>query len=173
MNPHMIPDAEPDLTGETETLPTGGTIQHTGKAWKIDLSAIALKDPLDEARRSLSLTNWIAYVPWAHPIWHSYWITGVALRDVDGMPPAKINLPGATHEIMVYALDPHKPIKLDSHPRLLTPANFVGQFIAADDAAAEALLQQTVQDVLNTRLNPDTDARSQWVARFGDSCLRR
>lgn len=97
----------------------------------------------------------------------------ISLREVPGFPPAHINMHGATHEIMVYALNPEHAIDLASSPRFLTPCNFVGQFIQPSDDEAAALIEQTVRDVIDGRLNPDTDYAQWWIQRFSASNVTR
>lgn len=144
-----------------------------GDAWLIDMAAISRRRGIvDDPRASVTLPCWIASAAYAHPMWKHYTIMGIALRDVPGVPKANVNLEGATHEVMVFAMDPaHRPAT-DDFPRLLQPSNFVGQFVAADDRSAAARIQQAVQDVIDGTLNPDTDYRRLWVERFSDSNLK-
>lgn len=118
-----------------------------------------------------SLRVWVVEAAWAHPVWHSYLIGVCHLRPLEGCPPAVINLPGATHEVTVMALDPDHPIP---HKRpgplcYLTPLNFAGQWIATDDAAAMAKVEGCVRDILAHNLSPDTDYIQHWIARFSAS----
>ncbi len=57
------------------------------------------------------------------------------------------------------------------HP--LVPFNFVGQLIAESDDEARARIEQDVKDIVAGTLSPDTDFTSQWVARYGDHCLKK
>lgn len=144
-----------------------------GNAWLMDLEAVNRRRGIvNDPRSAVSLPCWIASAAYAHPMWSHYLIIGVALREVPGVPKAVVHLEGATHEVMVFALDPdHKPA-VDDMPRMLQPINFTGQFIEADDASAAARVQQAVQDVIDGTLNPDTDFRRMWVARFSGSNLK-
>lgn len=144
-----------------------------GNAWLVDMEAISRRRGIvDDPRASVTLPCWIASAAYAHPLWTHYVVMCIALRDVPGVPKAKINLEGATHKLMVFALDPdHKPA-VDEFPRTLQPANFIGQFIEADDLSAAARVQQAVQDVIDGTLNPDTDYRRMWVERFSGSNLK-
>lgn len=143
-----------------------------GEAWEHDLDGALASIPDPHPPSELTVASWLIRAAWAHPLWSWYWLGCVSLRDVPGAPPATIYLPGATHEVFVYALQPDKPVYIDDYPKRLEPANFHGQFIEPDDAAAAARMRRTVQDIVAGRLNPDTDARSAWVARFSDSNLR-
>lgn len=157
------------LTENTEPTLRG----KMGDAWLIDAQAVSRRYGTEnDPRASVTLPCWIASAAYAHPFWAHYAIMCVALRDVPGVPKAKINLEGATHEIMVFALNPdHKPA-VDDLPHALQPGNFVGQFIEADDSAAAARVQQAVQDVIDGTLNPDTDFLRLWVERFSGSNLK-
>lgn len=158
MTPHdkILPATEPTLTGAH------------GMAWLIDLEAIAAKHP-GSAPAEAQACGWLVYAPYAHQLWHSYAISCINLRDIPGIPPAKLNLPGATHELMVFALDPERPMRVDDRPAYLAPANFVAQFIEPTDEAAAARIRQAVQDVCDAKLNPDTDYMRHWIHRFGAS----
>lgn len=127
----------------------------------------------NQAQLQTSVDGWIVQAPYAHPVWHSYWVACVTLRDVEGLPPAVIHRPGATHEIIVYALNPEKPTTIDEPVHFLTPSNFVGQFTAWSDEAAREIIGRVVRDIIDGILNPDTDFRSIWIARFGDWRVKR
>lgn len=155
----FIEDREPDIVGER------------GKAWKVDVEAVARRHP-GGPDASLTVAHWIVEAQWAHPLWHSYFIGCVSLRDVPGVPAAKINLPGATHEVLVYALNPSCRRMWNEATPYLLPGNFHGQWIAGDDDAARAFIEETVKLVVDGKLNPDTDARSQWIQRFSASNMK-
>lgn len=120
--------------------------------------------------------GWIIDAPWAHPIWSQYQLVLYDLTSPSaehGEP--KILLPGATHEFMLWALDPDKPIKRDTQPELgklvrLQPPNYAYQFKAESDAAAEARLQRLVDRIAAREVSPDTDFRSFWNSHlFSDA----
>lgn len=152
---------------------TAPTMQgKAGNAWLIDMEACARRRGLvGDPRFAVTLPCWIASAPYAHPMWSRYAILSVALREAPGVPQAKVNLDGATHEVMVYALNPDKAPAVDDLPSILHPANFTGQFVAPDDLAAAARVQQAVQDVIDGALNPDSDYLHVWAARFSNSNL--
>jgi hypothetical protein len=151
----LVENELPDLIGDF------------GAAWRHDLQAIARSF----AQRALTVSSWIVQAPNAHPIWTYYWIGCVSLRDTADTPPARIILAGATHEVMVYAINPDHEPAIDEAPALLTPANFHGQFIAGDDTAAAAHVRETVVEILQGRLSPDSDALREWIRRYSDSNL--
>lgn len=139
-----------------------------GKAWRMDIAAIRAH----YGKQGAEICFWIVEAPWAHPMWHSYMLSAVHLRPCDGFPPAVVNLPGATHEVMLYALDPSRTPRLDRIPRLLNPSNFHGQWIAESDDAAIAKVESCVDMILAGRLSPDTDFRREWIELFSASNMR-
>lgn len=141
---------------------------HAGKAWRMDIEAMRAF----YGRQGAEICSWIVEAAWAHPMWHSYMISVVHLRPVDELGPATINLPGATHEVMLYALDPEHTPKLDRRPMFLIPSNFHGQWIAESDEAAAAKVEACVDDIIAGRLSPDTDFRRDWIARFSASNMK-
>ena len=142
-----------------------------GKAWKQDFDSFRKLHP--GLGPDGSVCVWIVSAPWAHPVWHSYLIVCLFLRDVPGVPPAKVAMAGATHEVIVAALDPEqKRIPLNDYPKMLKPLNFAGQWIAASDEAAAAKIEATVLEIVNGTLSPDTDFLREWVKRFSGSNLK-
>lgn len=152
-------DREPDLSGPH------------GKAWKVDVEAVARRYP-GSAPAELTPCAWIVEARWAHPIWHSYGLACISLRTHPGWQPAVIRMQGATHELFLYALNPDQHRALNDRPAMLSPLNFGAQFIADSDEAARQRIEETVRDIIEGRLNPDTDARRQWIARFGDNSIK-
>lgn len=138
-----------------------------GQAWRFDLDAIERKHGVHCA-----LASWLVRCPTAHPFWHSYEVSVQHLRPTPAFPKPIVYLFGATHEIFVFALDPRVEADLTDAPARLFPCNFVGQWIADGDESAVARVQQTVEDIVNGRLNPDTDALRQWCAEYGDHCIK-
>lgn len=156
----MLPPQAPEMSGDA------------GMVWHYDIDGILRRSPGGPSRE-LTVAAWLVHAPVAHPVWHGYAVLGVCLRDMPGAPKAVINLAGATHEIIVMALNPDFPLLIDDRPHFLHPANFAGQFIAPSDDAASQRIRAVVQEVVDGVLSPDTDARRDWVARFGDSMLKR
>lgn len=154
-----LPKQEPDLVGVN------------GKAWRYDFMGF------HEARQlthpNFVTAAYLLYVPTAHPFWHSYVLSEYSLRPDPSTPPPLIYLPGATHELALAALDPGEPVEVDGELFILHPPNFVAQRIHASDELAKAEVEQAVRDILDGRLHPDTDHRQAWIARFGDSMMRR
>lgn len=117
---------------------------------------------------------WVLQLPTAHPIFKQYLVSCISLADITGIPKAIVHLPGATHEIAVYAMNPDdENPTLQKLPSILQPPNFVGQFIAANDAEAYSRTNATVFEVMVGVLLIDTDYRHMWVNRFGGHCLKK
>jgi hypothetical protein len=142
-----------------------------GKAWQCDVAAMAAD--CGQKNNGACLGTWIIHAPWAHPFWQYYALSLVHLRQIEGMPPAKIMLPGAIHEIFLFALDPAHMPEIDKMPHLLHPANFGAQWIAENDEQAIKHVMGVVQEICDGLLSPDTDFKREWVKRFSDSNLRR
>lgn len=148
-----------------------------GRAWLVDHAKMLVRDgaTVDE---DATIGLWVVEASWAHPFWHSYAIALVHLRPIQGGTPAKISREGATHEFWVWALDPDIPrgpfIAGDcTKTPYLWPINFGAQIVCTDDQNAKEVIERAVVDIIEGRLNPDTDARSQWKARFGDSLFKK
>lgn len=147
-----------------------------GKAWLCDIDA-CYKKIKKERTEGGEVAIFIIEASWAHPFWHSYVIFLIHLRGIIDGQPAAIHLPGATHEFMLFALNPDKPrepIISEGEPvAYLTPANFGAQFIAENDAAALNRMEQTVQLICDGNLSPDTDFRGAWIKLFGDNMMKK
>lgn len=154
-----VEDVKPDLLGPF------------GHAWRADVGAIARRHP-GGPPADLTVSAWIVQAPYAHPMWHSYSIGAVSLREVPGMRKPVINLAGATHEVFVFALNPEQRRPLNASPRYLTPLNFAGQWRAESDGAAARFIEETIQLVIDGHLSPDTDFRRDWIARFSASNMK-
>jgi hypothetical protein len=157
---------------EKTTANTPPTIEGFAKAWRIDMEAVRAK--LGTNNDDATVASWIVYAPWSHPFWPYVLIAAVHLRDLPGQSkPPTVHLAGATHEIFVVAMNPDNyPPKIGDFNQLLSPINFSGQWIAASDEDAANRVEATVREICEGKLNPDTDATQQWVARFGDHCFK-
>lgn len=157
--------APPELTGKS------------GRAWLCNNevgNAIMGVSPDQNA----CICHWVVEAAWAHPAWHSYTIFCQHLRPIKGYDtPVIVHLEGATHEMLVFALDPSKDreslIKTGIvESRWLQPANFAAQIRSPSDEAANAVIRLAVQEILDGVLSPDTDFRSMWVERFGGNMVK-
>lgn len=154
-------DIPPDLEGPA------------GKAWKMDGDSYLKLHPEKAPIHEVTTACWILQCPAYHPVWHSYVISCVSLKNMEGLPPAVILLPNATHELFVIALNPNFPTTVNEDFCFLEPINFSAQFIAENDEVASGRIEESVKEILAGVLSPDTDFMSMWVARYGDSNLKR
>lgn len=111
-----------------------------------------------------TLAGCVLTLPWAHPLWSQYSVGLIHLRPIAGVPDAVIVRDGATHELMLFAIDPDDRVEpgrdfAGKPPRLLVPANIMWQFTAPDDAAALRVYERLVTLLIERRLSPDTDFR--------------
>lgn len=144
--------------------------EHTGRAGSACLVPVAPDVP----NASESVASYLITAPYYHPVWSQYGLEVIRLRDVPGMPPPVLKFQGATHEIMVVALNPEhgpwtaeKVIAAQHQTPILTPINIAEQFEATDEEM-RALADLLVQAVVHGMLNPETaDApsriREQWL----------
>lgn len=111
---------------------------------------------------------WLVDCPVSHPVWNQYFLSLIMLREVEGVKPATIKLEGATHEIMIFAIDPRHPQTKESMDEkmaapapvpVLFPPNICQQFKAEHDADA----MSKIEHLLKTIISLDSDFRSRWV----------
>lgn len=149
-----------------------------GAAWRVPVESVegGTKD-----QQAATVAIWVVFAPGANIMWSYYVVCCVNLRgDVDGVPP-KVAQDGATHEVIVLALDPRTTPNLKRPAStMLRPMNFVGQWRVGTrpnpvdlDRAAEAKIAGVIDEILAGTLSPDTDHIRAWVERFSDSNLRR
>jgi len=125
-----------------------------------------------------TVCQWLLTAPMAHPAWTQYLMPVVRLRDTPGFPPPKRQFDGATHELLVVALNPDEgPYTPENMRRFyegpqagrlpyLTPVNIAHQ-IEGSDEEARMLALYSAWGVTAGALNPETsDApsliRSDW-----------
>lgn len=130
-----------------------------------------------KAEQDACLSHWVIEAPWAHPAWHSYSLIVVHLRPIKSIPPAELYVDGATHEMWLFAIDPHKDrnelIETGiTNGHWLSPINFGAQFIEITDDLAVERIRNTVQMICDGKLSPDTDYRADWARLFGHNMLK-
>jgi hypothetical protein len=150
-----------------------------GRAWLCDRLAGLRKLKFDPAQDA-SLDHWMVEAPWAHPAWHSYSILLIHLREMPGEQKGatKFYIPDATHELMVYALNPEqdrRPLLATAIPdrHWMTPGNFAAQFIEITDDLARERVRNTVQMICDGKLSPDTDFTRDWVRLYNNSMIKK
>lgn len=142
-----------------------------GKAWRLDLRIVRANNP--PRKEDAAVDVWLVEAPWAHPAWHSYLITLIHLRPIEGTPPPVLLREFVSHEILVLALEPQGDRDrllvegTGQHCRVLSPQNYAGQFTEIEDALAQARVRYAVEQICTGNLSPDSDFRAQWVALFG------
>jgi hypothetical protein len=148
-----------------------------GRAWLVDMDAAARHRR--QVRSDAVVGLWLIEAHWAHPVWHSYVLSVVHLRAQGAnravLPPPELYLEGATHELVLGALDPAAPRETMLETGVMTPLspiNFAAQLVEPHDAAAFQRAEAAVTDVCSGFLSPDTDFRTAWASRFGDNMLR-
>ena len=166
------PDAIKDDRVLDEVLSIPDIAGPHGRAWKIDMERLKRTFAPDDA----TLEAWIIEARWAHPVWHSYVLFLIHLEPIAGRPLPVITREGARHQFFLYALPPDddRQMAIDGEaiPALLTPVNFSAYLTADSDEDARAQIEAAVTDIVEGRLNPDTDALETWANRFGREMLR-
>ena len=126
-------------------------------------------------RAPATLLWWLITAPLYHPLWSQYVLSVVTLGDQPGLEPATLHFPGATHELLVMALNPGEPPRPHTAEALqqgkglnyLLPVNVAHQFTATDNEMRH-LAELACTGVVNGVLNPETgDApgriRMEWL----------
>lgn len=117
------------------------------------------------------LAVWMIHAPWVHPAWSWHFATLIYLRHKPGVRPAVLSFPEASHEFIVYAMDPSFPVDLSmkGQNRFLEPVSIVQQFTAENDAAALERVETLLPEVVAGRLSVEADGRAAWrLALRGD-----
>lgn len=131
-----------------------------------------------EAAHTAVTTTYCALItaPAWHPVWSQYVVTVVDLAPHPGVREATLQFPGATHELLVFAVNPaHGRLTPDRFNELvlagtsvyLSPVNIVHQFTATDDEM-RTIAWLCGRAVTEGELNPETgDApdrvREEWL----------
>ena len=159
----------------SEVMPAPDRLGPHGSAWRCDIGALRRRlriAPRDDA----TIAAWIIEARWAHTVWHSYYLPLIHLRPMPNAGQTIFHRDGASHEFWLMALDPAHPrapaVRGVEGARHLTPANFAAQLVEPSDEAAIARIETAIDAILARQLNPDTDARHQWEAMFGNEMVR-
>lgn len=162
--------APPDLSGPF------------GKAWRVTMPPLGQRRKPDfDATVDMFLVQRRA----AHPVWDHWLVSLVHLRPMAGVRPAHVTVAGATHELMIVALNPEfqlPPLDCRSPlwaPKYLTPIDVTEQFPCPDDAFAQHFLELSVTAIVNGYISPDEAARALWkesiattLRHYGDGTHR-
>lgn len=146
-----MPLRPPDLTGPA------------GRAWKVQIAP-------DLPTGTTGVALWVLHLPGIVPFWSWYAISVVHLRDQPGTRPAVIQVEGATHEVLVMALDPEagppgeeggwdldRPEQL---PRHLSPLEVVRQIVGITDEGGQEIANQLASAAVTGLYVPDSDRRA-------------
>lgn len=97
-----------------------------------------------------TVAAWFLTCPGQSPAWDKYALGIVHLREQDGVQQAKITTPGATHEVLLIALDPDtNPTAHAATWHHLRPCNVVEQVQLTDDQGAVELLELCARSVVD------------------------
>lgn len=118
-----------------------------------------------------TVAAWIVHAPGQSPAWSHYLVSAVHLRDVDGAPAPVINVPGATHEVLVIALEGTPKASRPSTWKYLTPVNVVEQVELPSDDDATELVRLAVHAVCDGAL-PAEPALSGQVEPWRSTLIR-
>jgi hypothetical protein len=135
-----------------------------GRAWRTRLKPIGERGKPDTDG---TVCCWLINAPGAHPFW-SYWaLSLIHLRPIEGTKQAHKAFETATHELMIMALDPSKPlppldVSADWPLHWLTPLDVCQQFEVPSDEAADEIATLCVRSIVDGRISPDQDYRSYW-----------
>lgn len=118
--------------------------------------------PPDIPQAAQTVCRWLLNAPPYHPLWSQYQLVVVRLDSgVPGFPEPHLKFEGASHELIVVALDPEHPVtpddlaQRDYRLRFLNPVNIAHQFTATDDEMRE-LAYLAARAVVDGVLNPET-----------------
>lgn len=105
-----------------------------------------------EVQRTHLVESWIVHAPQSHPVWPWHLITGQRI------PPAPEYqmVPGATHELGIYALDPrfYPPPLEGGALSLMHPHDALFQFSTMTDAIMRRLVLRCVDWIADGTLVP-------------------
>lgn len=119
----------------------------------------------DRSRAALrhSVCTYLVTSPGWHPLWSQYVLSVITLDDDDQLPPPHRKFDGATHELIVFAINPDKRLTaadVTGHSRtgdlpFLTPINIAEQFECTSEEI-HAVAWLCCRAVVHGRLNPET-----------------
>lgn len=137
----------------------------------------ALFDAQMECQINTALIHW----PGAHAFWEYWFVSMVELKNVPGLPEAKLQFPEAKFELQVLALNPDKfpadfrkkDIVLEEHDggsAMLLPPDLIYQFGGEGIGRehAKQLFELYVRYAVDY-LPPDADYASEWKRRLDDT----
>jgi hypothetical protein len=114
-----------------------------------------------------TVATWFLDCPGQSPAWRHYLLFVIHLRPIEGVRPAEIRVPHATHEVYLFALDPQPgPTPMDVKAwRFLRPQNVMEQVQLPHDEAASELAGLAAKAVVEGKLPaepPLSGAKEPW-----------
>lgn len=108
-----------------------------------------IPDELSKPDEQATLAGWLIDAPGQSPAWRHYLLSVIHLRAIDGAPPASIRIAGATHELILCALDPARNPNLFDRETIvpLLPLNAEAQFRVETDAQAVSLAEKAARAI--------------------------
>lgn len=128
-------------------------------------------EPTDKPDVSATVAAWFLQCPGQSPAWQHYHLAIIHLRPIPGVKPATIKRQGATHEVMLAAMDPDRVPQPDDIRtwRWLEPLNFVGQLELPSDDDAKVVLEILARGVADGFLwaePPLSGQREPWESQL-------
>lgn len=130
-------------------------------AWHVRFRALA-------PHESATVAYWLVNGPY-HPHWRWWAVAAVHLRVVPGVDPPQLSRPDASHEIVIYSIDPTggdpDVDAIESGERrlkMLTPIDLAYQVAGLSDEQAGVLVQLMVRSMMAGWMSPDQDFRGAW-----------
>jgi hypothetical protein len=123
-------------------------------------------DPSQFPPSPASICLWLVVSKIFHPIWDSWIVQAIHLREIDGAQPPVLRYPEAEHEIMILSLSHdhgvYDPDKMPFPVPYLTPIDMVKQVDGYSDGQVAQLVGRMIAEIVAGRMSPDSDYRSQW-----------
>jgi hypothetical protein len=133
-------------------------------------------DPKARAALATHRGTWLIDAPVYHPAWSQYVLHVISLADAPDVPPATLKFVGATHELLLVAIDPgpgRQTVEtvqghcLTGKLPFLTPVNIAEQFECTDDEIRQ-VAWLCARAVVQGFLNPETGdgparVRESWL----------
>lgn len=125
----------------------------------------------DPRATAATLGQWFLQCPGQSPVWQHYLLSVIHLRPIPWVIPAVVIRKGATHEVMLVALDPKKnPVPEDFRTwTWLSPVNFLGQIELPSDEDARKVLETLAHAVADGILwaePPLSGQREPWETQL-------
>ena len=115
---------------------------------------VILDLPIQKKDWEACVSCWLLYCPGQSMAWDRFLFSAIHLRPIEDVKPAVINLPNASHEVILVALNPdYMPDPNDTETwHMLLPINVMEQVELPDDQAARSLMRACVVAVVHGSL---------------------